>query len=192
MENDIRLTLGGKQLPLIEAAARIAMAAHSTQTRKDDGSPYIIHPQMVALKLGRHGFDDTTIAAALTHDVLEDTNVSRDELEELLGTDVVSYVLQLTEDTSLPWKERKQRYIESIRRASPNVKAISACDKIHNLESLLLGQAAYGERVWSFFNKGRDEKTWFEHAMLDALRETWQHPLIDEYAVLVARLDALN
>src|SRR3989344_1007289 len=96
-----------KKISLIEKAARIALEAHSRQKRKDDGSPYIIHPFMVALKLVKNGFSDETVAAALVHDVLEDTKVSEETLQKELGNSVLNIIKVVTEDKSLPWEEIK-------------------------------------------------------------------------------------
>jgi guanosine-3',5'-bis(diphosphate) 3'-pyrophosphohydrolase len=59
---------------LVEKALRIAVLYHKDQKRKVDNLPYIVHPVMVALKLAKYGFDDVVIAAALVHDILEDTD----------------------------------------------------------------------------------------------------------------------
>ena len=93
---------------LVEKALCIAIIAHRDQKRKNDGSPYAMHPLMVALKLARHEFSDTVIAAALVHDVLEDTNFSKDEMQRQLGDEVLVIVTALSENKSLSWKERKE------------------------------------------------------------------------------------
>lgn len=185
------LTFGIKERSLIEKAALIAFVGHAGQVRKDGGSPYVIHPYMASLKLAKHGFKDHVLAAALVHDVLEDTLVTASQLEELLGREVVEIVQVLTEDKSLEWEVRKEKYIEAIRHASVEVKAVSAVDKIHNLESLFAAYLAQGPEIWKVFNRGRESKCWFERAMLQALQETWAHPLVDEYALLVTKLDEL-
>ncbi len=190
--NDSPLEQREKRTSIAEAAARIALSAHAGQVRKDDGSPYIIHPFMVALMLARHGFTDTVVAAGLAHDILEDSSITQDELERLLGQDVVRIILPLTEDKTLVWEERKKEYIANIRLASIETKAVCVADKIHNLESVLSAHALLGPRVWDMFNRGKDQKTWFEHAVLSALQETWPHSLVEEYASLVARLDTLE
>jgi (p)ppGpp synthase/HD superfamily hydrolase len=166
--------------------------AHKEQKRKSDDSPFIVHPLMVALKLAKAGFNDIVIAAALTHDVLEDTNFPEERLQKELGEDVFKIVKTVSEDKTLAWEDRKQRYIEAVRNGSEEVKAVSIGDKIHNLESLLIAYSQIGEAVWEKFNRGKDKKIWFERAMLDIFRTSWKHPLIDEYAELVAEIDTLR
>lgn len=177
---------------LLEKALQITHQAHKDQVRKIDATPYVIHPWMVAMKLARHGYADTVLAAAIVHDVLEDTQVTEEALREALGEEVVALVRSLTEDKAKPWEARKELYIETIRTAPNEVKAISVADKIHNLESLLDAHALHGAEVWKFFTRGREAKQWFEHALLSALQETWEHSLVDEYAQLVTRMDELT
>lgn len=181
-----------KQPSLVETAALIAYSAHEGQTRKGDESPYYIHPCMVALKLAKHGFDETVIAAGFVHDVLEDTSVTKDELLQRLGKEVLDIVLSVTEDKTLPWEARKAKYIETVRAAGEASKAVSMADKIHNMESLLSAHAQHGQNIWNMFNRGREQKYWFESSMLKMFQAHWQHPLIDEYADLVRRFEKLD
>lgn len=180
------------QRSLTEKAALMAFTAHAGQLRKDGETPYIVHPYMVALKLAPYGFDERVLAAALVHDVLEDTSVTALQLEELLGKEVLQIVQVLTEDKVLPWEVRKERYIEAIRTASIEVKAISTADKIHNLESLFAAHASQGPGIWNVFSRGREQKMWFERSLLTALQKTWTHPLVDEYAKLVEKMNGLE
>lgn len=177
---------------LIEKAAKIAAQAHMGQTRKGDDTPYIVHPFMVALLLKERAFSDVCIAAALVHDVLEDTEYGADALRDALGDEVMKVVLTLTEDKSLPWEERKKKYIESVRNGSEEAKAVSIADKIHNLKSLLAMHSQEGAGVWKVFNRGREQKIWFETAMLAMFRETWKNSLVEEYGLLVERSQALD
>ena len=179
-----------KSHSLVETAALIAVCMHAGQTRKDDGSPYIIHPCMVALELASHGCSDTVIAAGYTHDILEDTDMTKEELAEFLGEEVVQIVTSLTEDKTLAWEDRKKQYIETIRRSSDSSKFVSIADKIHNLQSMLSAYEKEGEHAWTYFNRGKKEQAWFHKSMLSMFEDSWSHPLVSEYAELVKRLEA--
>ncbi|MBI4244031.1 MAG: HD domain-containing protein [Planctomycetes bacterium] len=174
-------------MDLIERAVRISVVAHKDQKRKADNFPYIIHPFMVAFKLMKYKFPDSVIAAALTHDVLEDTDFSAEKLKDELGEEVLEIVKAVTNDDSLSWKEKKNKYIETVRNGPEGAKAVAVADKIHNLESLIIAHSQQGAEVWAKFNRGREEKLWFENEVLKMLRETWQHPLVDEYATLLEK-----
>ena len=156
------LIIMAKNRKLIEKATMVALNAHSGQKRKDDNSPYIAHPFMVAIKLAQNGFSEEIIAAALVHDVLEDTNVSENDLRKELGETILNVVKTLSEDKSLPWEERKKKYIESVRNGSEGAKAVSISDKIHNAEGVLAAYELEGPKIWKYFNRGRDSKIWFE------------------------------
>lgn len=177
---------------LIEKAMALALRAHEGQMRKDAPTPYIVHPVHVAILLARHGFSDDVIAAGLVHDVVEDTSVSANELRETLGDVVADLVAPVTHDDSLPWLEKKKAYIEAVRGASDDVKAISVADKIANAESLLTAYAREGSSVWRYFNAVKEKKIWFEEAMLAMLQESWQCPMVEEYARLITKLKTLD
>lgn len=178
-------------MSLVEKALRIAVEAHQGQHRKGDNSPYIAHPVMVALMLRERGFSDRVVAAALVHDVLEDTEYSEANLVTELGEEVVEIVRVVSEDKSLPWEERKKKYIEAVRLGSDEAKAVSTADKIHNVKSVLGAYEVVGEPLWQQFNRGKAQKLWFEEEMLHMLTLSWEHPLVKEYAVLVQKLKTL-
>lgn len=180
------------ELSLTERALRVACAAHAGQKRKADDSPYIIHPVMVAILLAQHGFDESVVAAALVHDVLEDTSVTEDELRRQLPGVVVDTVVAVSEDKDLSWEERKKAYREAVRNGSPAARAVSIADKVHNAQSLLAAHASQGSALWEKFNRGKERKLWFEQEMLKVFQETWQHALVDEYAALVRQIEVLD
>ena len=121
---------------LILKAAHFSAQKHSTQRRKDeDASPYINHPISVALAIAQiGGVDDPEIlAAALLHDTLEDTETTPEELEAEFGKKVCDYVLDVTDDKTLPKDERKRRQIEHAKKISEGAALIKLGDKISNV-----------------------------------------------------------
>ena len=121
---------------LILKAAHFAAQKHRTQRRKDeDASPYINHPISVALAVAQiGGVDDPEIlAAALLHDTIEDTETTPEELEDQFGRQVCKYVLEVTDDKTLPKDERKQRQIEHAKKLSKGAALIKLGDKISNV-----------------------------------------------------------
>lgn len=178
-------------MTLSQKADALAARAHEGQVRKD-GQPYITHPRAVSRMLARYGFSEAVQAAALVHDVLEDTDVTPQELADELGAPILALVMPLTEDASLPFDERKSHYLEQVRAAPAEVKAICAADKIHNLGDFLGLCAQYPEKVWASFGYDKERKLRLERERLAMLRATWQHPLIDEYAALVGQLERLR
>lgn len=83
------------------------------------------------------GIDDPEIlAAAILHDTVEDTESTAEELEELFGKRVAGYVLEVTDDKSLPKAERKQLQVEHAPHLTPGAKAIKLADKISNVKDV--------------------------------------------------------
>src|SRR4029077_14834656 len=101
---------------LLERAYRFALAAHEGERSR--GETRIDHPTAVARLLVRQGADDQTVAAALLHDVLEDTTVTRAELEEEVGMAVAGLVAELTEDESIgAYADRKAHLRQQVADA---------------------------------------------------------------------------
>ena len=179
-------------MDIIEKANKIMLSAHGQQKRKTDDSPYVIHPLMVAKKLARFNFSDAVIAAAMVHDVLEDTEVDEKTLRQELGDEVVDIILPLSEDKSLEWEDRKKIYLEKVKNSSPETKAVAIADKIHNLESLIAGHKNMGPVIWTKFNRGREQKINFEKEMLQSFKDSWEHPMVAEYDKLLKEVEKLD
>ena len=125
---------------LILKAAHFAAQKHRDQRRKDKhASPYIIHPISVALAIAQiGGVDDPEIlAAALLHDTLEDTKTEPEDLEAEFGKKVCEYVLDVTDDKTLPKDERKSRQIEHAKKISKGAALIKLGDKISNVTDVI-------------------------------------------------------
>src|SRR5690606_10273306 len=89
-------------LDLIKRAALFAVAAHGADLRRS-GEPYVLHPIAVAGILARIQLDAETIAGALLHDVVEDTPVTLDQLEEEFGPRVARLVDGVSKLGRIPW-----------------------------------------------------------------------------------------
>src|SRR6056297_285364 len=87
---------------------------HRFQRRKgSDRIPYINHPVKVAMLLAQCGYSDTVLLqAAVLHDVVEDTDYTLEQMASDFSPEVASLVSEMTDDMSLPSKERKQLQIE--------------------------------------------------------------------------------
>ena len=101
------------QSDMVLRAFSLAKRAHEGQKRMS-GEPYIIHPCHVANILLDLGMDAETVAAGFLHDVLEDTDVSREELVEEFGEEVTSLVDGVTKLTKLQFKSKAQAEAASI------------------------------------------------------------------------------
>lgn len=120
---------------LLEAAS-FAAKRHTGQKRKgSDGEPYINHPLEVANLLANVGnvSDFDILIAAVLHDTVEDTGVTKEELEARFGQQVANYVSEVTDDKSLPKDERKRLQVEHAPHLSHGAKQIKLADKISNI-----------------------------------------------------------
>lgn len=124
-------------MSLILKAAQLAARAHQGQKRKYSGFPYITHPARVAGRVGIiPGATEEMVAAAYLHDVLEDTAVTRAEIEEATNAQVVFYVDCMTnksKGTGLPRDQRKALDRKHLSDVPAEVKQIKAIDRIDNL-----------------------------------------------------------
>ena len=147
-------------MPAILKALHFAARKHRDQRRKDvEASPYINHPIEVAEILAREGgvTDPITLQAAILHDTIEDTNTTREELDELFGEEVRRVVEEVTDDKSLPKAERKRLQIEHSRHLSSRAQQVKIGDKISNV----LGVTSAPPADWSI-ERRREYLDWTE------------------------------
>ncbi len=126
---------------LITKAYHFSRRAHEGQLR-DSGEPYFQHPFEVAMILAELELDVETIAAGLLHDVLEDTEVTRAEMEAEFGSSILSLVEGVTKLDKLPFRSRFERQAENLRKMmlamaeDIRVILIKLADRLHNMRTL--------------------------------------------------------
>jgi len=178
------------RLGIIERAAALAARGHKEQIRKHDNVPYVVHPFMVSRILTKHGFADEVIAAGLVHDVLEDTDISKEAIKKECGEEVLSIVEGLSEDKNLEWDDRKRGYIELVRKGSDEIKAVSCADKVHNMTNMLHAYSKMGNELWTRFSRSKEKRLWFEQEVLKMYdEEGFKHAMVEEYRALVKEFE---
>jgi GTP diphosphokinase / guanosine-3',5'-bis(diphosphate) 3'-diphosphatase len=126
---------------LLNRAYVYAMKAHGEQKR-DSGDPYFSHPLQVAAILTDLNLDDATIAAALLHDTIEDTDATRAEIDRLFGHDIGRLVEGLTKLKKLELVSREAKQAENLRKLllaiadDVRVLLIKLADRLHNMRTL--------------------------------------------------------
>ncbi len=126
---------------LIEQAYAAAHRAHADQVRRS-GEPYISHPLGVALILAELGLDDVTIAAALLHDAVEDTDLTMQGLEESFGPEVSAIVDGVTKLERMHYGSRAAQQAATIRKMlvavakDIRVLLIKLADRLHNMRTI--------------------------------------------------------
>ncbi|MEM7565805.1 MAG: bifunctional (p)ppGpp synthetase/guanosine-3',5'-bis(diphosphate) 3'-pyrophosphohydrolase [Pseudomonadota bacterium] len=137
---------------LLNKAYVYAMRAHGHQRRKS-GAPYFTHPIEVAAILTDLHLDDATIAAALLHDTVEDTDTTVEELETLFGPDIAQLVDGLTKIGQLDLVSKKAEQAENLRKlllaiaTDVRVLLIKLADRLHNMRTLGAMPAYKRERI---------------------------------------------
>jgi GTP diphosphokinase / guanosine-3',5'-bis(diphosphate) 3'-diphosphatase len=185
---------------LLNRAYVYAMKAHSNQKRKS-GQPYFMHPLEVAAILTEYKLDDATIATALLHDVIEDTDATRTEIEQLFGLEIGALVDGLTKIKRLDLVSKKAEQAENFRKllvaisTDIRVLLVKLADRLHNMRTL--------EHNKPESRKRNSEETLEIYAPLagrmgmQTLREEledlsfrWLHP--EAHGAVTERLAALN
>ena len=144
---DSQLTLALKKylkpsdIEQVWEAYRFGDAAHHGQMRKS-GEPYITHPVSVALILAGLHLDTQTIIAALLHDVVEDTGITKEEVSEKFGTQVAELVDGLSKLDKIEFQSATEAQAENFRKMllamSQDVRVIlvKLADRLHNMQTL--------------------------------------------------------
>lgn len=126
---------------LICHAFNFAYQLHQGQTRKS-GEPYIAHPIAVATLLRSLGGDNVTIAAGFLHDVVEDTEITSEEIEEIFGMQVRLLVEGVTKLSKFNFSSTTERQAENFRRmflamaTDIRVIVVKLADRLHNMRTL--------------------------------------------------------
>jgi GTP diphosphokinase / guanosine-3',5'-bis(diphosphate) 3'-diphosphatase len=126
---------------LLERAFVFASEAHEGQQRRS-GEDFILHPLGVARILAELGRDDTTLAAALAHDVVEDTPATIEEVRSEFGEDVATLVEGVTKLTRIQFQSREQAQAENYRKMvmamaeDYRVLLIKLADRLHNMRTI--------------------------------------------------------
>ena len=126
---------------LIQKAYEYAKQHHGDQCRKS-GEPYIVHPLNVAYTLAKLELDDETICAALLHDLVEDTDVTRDNIKELFGESIAEMVDGVTKLSQIQYTTQEEQQIEDYRKMflamakDIRVVLIKLSDRLHNMRTL--------------------------------------------------------
>ncbi|MBN9290410.1 MAG: bifunctional (p)ppGpp synthetase/guanosine-3',5'-bis(diphosphate) 3'-pyrophosphohydrolase, partial [Hyphomicrobium denitrificans] len=126
---------------LLNRAYVYAMKAHGNQKRAS-GAPYFSHPLEVAAILTELKLDDATIATALLHDVIEDTDATRAEIDQMFGAEIGSLVDGLTKIKRLDLVSKKAEQAENFRKlliaisTDIRVLLVKLADRLHNMRTL--------------------------------------------------------
>lgn len=129
------------EIDRVRKAYEIAAQAHASQKR-ESGEPYIIHPLNVCMNLTRFRADGSSLCAGLLHDVVEDTDYTLEDIENLFGKDVAFLVDGVTKISNLHYNSKDEATNANIRRLINSLNddvriiIIKLCDRLHNMHTL--------------------------------------------------------
>jgi RelA/SpoT family (p)ppGpp synthetase len=141
-----------QQVKEVYRAYLLSAEAHDGQTRKS-GEPYIYHPMAAAYILGQMHMDTQTLCAALLHDVIEDTEITKEQLVTQFGEKVAELVDGVSKISSMPFENREQAQAASFRKMllamSRDIRVIivKLADRLHNMRTLGAMKAAARRRI---------------------------------------------
>ena len=130
-----------EEIQEIKKAFNLANNLHNNQKRQS-GEPYIIHPLSVAIILSGMGADKDTICAGLLHDTIEDTEIKKEEIEELFNKDVADLVDGVTKISKLNFSSKQDRNYANTRKIITGITEdvriiiIKLADRLHNMRTL--------------------------------------------------------
>ena len=161
-------------MELVSEAIAFAVKAHDGMRRKKSEAPYILHPMEAAVIVGTMTDDQNLIAAAVLHDVVEDAEVSIEEVEAKFGKRVRDLVQSETEDkrAELPpaetWRIRKEESLEVLKNTDDiGVLMLWLGDKLANMRSIYRDWKVEGDAMWQRFNqKDPSKQAWYYHSIV--------------------------
>ena len=126
---------------VVEKAYNLAVLKHEGQLRKS-GEEYVNHPIAVAKIIAEMGLDTSSVAAALLHDVVEDTDCTDAEMEEQFGETIALLVCGVTKLGKIPYTSKEEQQVENLRKMflamaqDVRVIVIKLADRLHNLRTM--------------------------------------------------------
>ena len=185
--------LGPRFLRAFEFAAK----SHAGQSRKASTIPYIAHLIGVASLVLEAGGDEDLAIAALLHDVVEDCGGAPmlKDVRRRFGSRVAKIVDGCTDAYTIPkpaWRERKESYINRLKKENAETRLVSAADKLNNVRSILSDYRAIGESVWSRFHGGRDGTLWYYRTLRDEFLRSKPNRITRDFDLAVQELEFLT
>lgn len=177
---------------LLDKAIVFAARAHKDTERRGKGFPYIAHPLEAMAIVATITNDQELLAAACLHDVLEDTNVTYDELKNEFGKRVADLVQAESdavfenESAEESWVKRKQLAMDHLAHAPRDVQIVAMGDKLSNMRAMHHDYKDIGEDLWLRFHV-TDPKLheWHYRGLLDALRPLEDTEAYKEFEFLI-------
>lgn len=167
------------QTELLDRAIHFAVDAHKNTERRGKGFPYVIHPLEAMAIVATMTSDQELLAAAVLHDVVEDTEFTLDDVRREFGDRVAAIVEAESDKTveskpeSQSWRERKQAAIDRLAATTHEAKIVAMGDKLSNMRAIARDYKQLGDKLWDRFHapNGRPDHEWHYRGLADSLSE---------------------
>lgn len=163
---------------LLDRAIIYAVNAHAGTERRGKGFPYVVHAMEAMAIVATMTSDQELLAAAALHDVLEDTDITAEELEKEFGPRITAIVVAesdtIEDDVpeNLSWHSRKQAAIDRLKAAPIEAKMVALGDKLSNMRAIARDYTTIGDRIWNLFHvTDLAEHKWHYMGLADSLRD---------------------
>lgn len=177
---------------LFDRATRFAVEAHAGTERRGKGFPYIIHPMEAAAIVATITPDPEILAAAILHDVVEDTDCTVDELRREFGDRIAELVASESEDPmadlseEASWHARKQAAIDRLAQAPHDAKIVAMGDKLSNMRAIARDHEQIGDEIWNLFHtKEKSEHEWHYRGLAASLSDLSGTAAYREFVALI-------
>ena len=177
---------------LVDKAIIYAVKAHEGVPRRGRDFPYIVHPLEALTIVATMTSEPELLAAAVLHDVVEDTEFTVEDIRAEFGDRVADLVDAETEkhdhsrSREESWLDRKKAALENLRQAGRDVKIVALGDKLSNMRAIARDFARYGDDFWNQFRaKDPQSHAWRFRALVDAMSELKGFEAYEEFASLV-------
>ena len=162
-------------MELVSEAIVFAAKAHDGMRRKKSEAPYILHPMEAAVIVGTMTDDQNLIAAAVLHDVVEDADITINEIEIKFGERVRQLVASETEDKRADrpptetWRVRKEESLAVLKNTDDlGVLMVWLGDKLANMRAIYRDFKVEGHAMWQRFNqKDPAQQAWYYRSIVE-------------------------
>ena len=181
---------------LLDKAIMMAVKAHSNTERRGKGFPYIVHPMEAMEIVSTITADQEILAATALHDVVEDTDMTLEDVRREFGDRVASLVASESEtpvegkSESESWRERKQAAISRLCNASHDAKIVALGDKLSNMRAIYRDYQELGDKLWDRFHApgGKSDHEWHYRGLTNAFLALAGTFAFNEFTQLVSKV----
>ena len=180
---------------LLDRAIIFAVKAHAGTERRGKGFPYIVHPMEAMEIVATMTPDQELLAAAALHDVVEDTDVTPEEIRAEFGERIANLVVAesdvfpegVSEEES--WRFRKQAAIDRLAAAPHDAKIVALGDKLSNMRAIARDYATKGDELWKLFHApDPSDHEWHYRGVANSLRELRDTFAFKEFESLIDQI----